>query len=121
MEAQLQNDFDARHMTEKIFNGKLMEIKGRKLVMSGGRGRMTVQMRADERLGRWMMGETEEEETAVPKVSPMSRPKPRRHRHHGQGSSHLHRGLRAKEVKLQARTMRSLQDQPWTSAVRRSL
>ena len=57
MEAQLelQNDFEPRQMTEKIFNGKLMEIKGRHLVMSGGRGRMSVQVRADERLGRWMM------------------------------------------------------------------
>ena len=77
MEAQLelQNDFEPRQMTEKIFNGKLMEIKGRHLVMSGGRGRMSVQVRADERLGRWMMGETEEEEKTVTKPKPMTKAK----------------------------------------------
>ena len=77
MEAQLelQNDFEPRQMTEKIFNGKLMEIKGRHLVMSGGRGRMSVQVRADERLGRWMIGETEEEEKTVTKPKPMTKAK----------------------------------------------
>ena len=74
-QTELQRDFEARQMTEKIFNGKLMEVKGRNLVMSGGRGRMSVQVRADERLGRWMMGETEEEETAVPKVTPQTKSK----------------------------------------------
>eukprot|EP00435_Cladocopium_sp_Y103_P029947 s1363_g7.t1 len=74
-QAELQNDFDARQMTEKIFNGKLMEIKGRNLVNSGGRGRMTVQVRADERLGRWMMGETEPEETTVTTTVPMTKAK----------------------------------------------
>ena len=56
---ELQQEFNASEVTEKIFQGKLMEIKGRNLVATG-RGTMAVNVRADERMGRWMLGEEEE-------------------------------------------------------------
>lgn len=43
------------NMNEKIFNGKLMEIRGRGLVHSGRAGRTTVMVKADERLGKLLM------------------------------------------------------------------
>lgn len=52
---ELKSLFAAPEMTEKIFNGKLMEIRGRTLVQSGGHSRTTVQVRADEKLGEAMM------------------------------------------------------------------
>ena len=45
----------AKQMNEKIFSGKLMELKGRSLVENGGHGRTTVQVRADEKLGEALM------------------------------------------------------------------
>eukprot|EP00435_Cladocopium_sp_Y103_P016634 s3724_g4.t1 len=59
---ELQVLFNAEEVTEKIFQGKLMEIKGRNLVATG-RGTMAVNVRADERMGKWMMGEDQEEPT----------------------------------------------------------
>ena len=50
-------EFAPTDMNEKIFQGKLMEVKGRELVNSHGAGRTTVQVRADERLGQLMMDE----------------------------------------------------------------
>ena len=50
-------EFAPTDMNEKIFQGKLMEVKGRELVNSHGAGRTTVQVRADERLGQLMMSE----------------------------------------------------------------
>ena len=44
------------NMNEKIFNGKLMEVRGRGLVQSGGAGRTTVEIKANEKLGKWLMG-----------------------------------------------------------------
>ena len=49
---ELKSLFAAPEMTEKIFNGKLMEIRGRTLVQSGGH---SVHVRADEKLGEAMM------------------------------------------------------------------
>ena len=54
---ELRVEFAAMDMNEKIFQGKLMEVKGRDLVNSHGAGRTTVQVRADERLGQLMMNE----------------------------------------------------------------
>ena len=52
---ELQETFKAHEINEKIFNGKLMEIRGRSLVETRGRGRTTVQVRADEKLGEALM------------------------------------------------------------------
>ena len=52
---ELQENFKAHEINEKIFNGKLMEIRGRSLVETRGRGRTTVQVRADEKLGEALM------------------------------------------------------------------
>ena len=52
---ELQEIYQAKEMNEKIFNGKLMELKGRSLVENGGHGRTTVQVRADEKLGEALM------------------------------------------------------------------
>ena len=54
---ELRVEFAPMDMNEKIFQGKLMEVKGRDLVNSHGAGRTTVQVRADERLGQLMMNE----------------------------------------------------------------
>ena len=54
---ELRVEFAPTDMNEKIFQGKLMEVKGRELVNSHGAGRTTVQVRADERLGQLMMSE----------------------------------------------------------------
>lgn len=54
---ELRVEFAPTDMNEKIFQGKLMEVKGRDLVNSHGAGRTTVQVRADERLGQQMMNE----------------------------------------------------------------
>ena len=54
---ELRVEFAPTDMNEKIFQGKLMEVKGRELVNSHGAGRTTVQVRADERLGQLMMNE----------------------------------------------------------------
>ena len=52
---ELQENFKAHEINEKIFNGKLMEIRGRSLVETRGRGRTTAQVRADEKLGEALM------------------------------------------------------------------
>ena len=46
-------------MTEKVFNGKLMELRGRTLVETGGQGRTSVQVRADEKLAEALMASQE--------------------------------------------------------------
>ena len=68
---ELKVDFTRDTMTERIFAGKLMEIKGRTLVETRGRGRMGVQIRANEELGQMMTGEPVE---ARPKTTPSKTP-----------------------------------------------
>ena len=80
---ELREEFNPTEMTERIFNAKLMEVKGRTLVANRGRGRMSVQIRADEELGQLMMGETVETKpkgyqeviTPTPKAKAPSAPK----------------------------------------------
>ena len=55
---ELAQQYAKANMNEKIFNGKLMEIRGRGLVHSGGAGRTTVMVKADERLGKTLMAGT---------------------------------------------------------------
>ena len=55
---ELAQIYDVDQMNEKIFNGKLMELRGRRLVETRGRGRTTVQVRADEKLGEALMAST---------------------------------------------------------------
>lgn len=66
-QAELKELYTSTTVTEKVFNGKLMELRGRALVETGGRGRTTVQVRVDERLGEAMMASTacENRETTV--------------------------------------------------------
>lgn len=73
-QTELQQQFSSQQMTDKIFNGKLMEVKGRRLVESGGMGRQSIQVRADERLGRAMLNEPDVT-TAYPKTAPMKPPR----------------------------------------------
>ena len=81
---ELREEFNPTEMTERIFNAKLMEVKGRTLVANRGRGRMSVQVRADEELGQLMMGETVETKpkgyketiTPTPKAKVPPAPKP---------------------------------------------
>ena len=79
---ELQQEFHPAEMTERIFNAKLMEVKGRTLVANRGRGRMAVQVRANEELGQLMIGETVETKpveykpmTPVPKAKIQPGPK----------------------------------------------
>ena len=67
---ELREQFTAMEMNEKIFNGKLMELRGRTLVESGGYGRTTVQVRADEKLGEALMSSSACGTTRTPKKSP---------------------------------------------------
>ena len=83
---ELMESFQAHEITEKIFNGKLLEIRGRTVVETRGRGRTTVQVRANEALGEALMAgascspaKETVKMTAYPKaVSPLrqSPPKP---------------------------------------------
>ena len=83
---ELMESFQAHEVTEKIFNGKLLEIRGRTVVETRGRGRTTVQVRANEALGEALMAgascspaKETVKTTAYPKaVSPLrqSPPKP---------------------------------------------
>ena len=76
---ELQLVYDADQMNEKIFNGKLMELRGRQLVQKGGRGRTTVQVRADEKLAEAMMASTCEkgyQKKEVEKMNPLEMPMP---------------------------------------------
>ena len=52
---ELAQQYAKANMNEKIFNGKLMEIRGRGLVHSGEAGRTTVMVKADERLRKLLM------------------------------------------------------------------
>ena len=52
---ELKAQYAPANMNQKIFNGKLMELRGRGLVQTGGAGRTTVQVRADEPLGKYLM------------------------------------------------------------------
>lgn len=68
---ELQEAFQAHEITEKIFNGKLLEIRGRTLVETRGRGRTTVQVRANETLGEALMAGTScTQTTESPKKTP---------------------------------------------------
>ena len=55
---ELQQIYQPAEMNEKIFMGKVMEIKGRSLVLSRGHGSLQVQIRADQPRGRDLLGET---------------------------------------------------------------
>ena len=70
---EVRPDFKPSEMTEKIFNRKLMEIRGRILVHRGGQGRTNVQVRADEKLGEALMASTACGETR--KTSPTRKSK----------------------------------------------
>ena len=52
---ELKEQYAPMNMNEKIFNGKLMEIRGRGLVQTGGAGRTTVEIKANEPLGKYLM------------------------------------------------------------------
>ena len=45
---ELQMVYQASEVNEKIFQGKVMEIKGRQLVMSRGQGSVKTEIRADD-------------------------------------------------------------------------
>ena len=55
---ELQQIYQPTEMNEKIFQGKVLEIKGRSLVMSRGQGSLQVHIRADQPRGRDLLGET---------------------------------------------------------------
>jgi len=54
---ELQQVYQPVEMNEKIFMGKVMEIKGRSLVMQRGQGSLQVEIRADQPRGRNLLGE----------------------------------------------------------------
>lgn len=64
MQAQdeLQQVYTAAEMNDKIFMGKVMEIKGRNLVTNRGQGSTSVMVKANEKLGQAMLN------TPVPKA-----------------------------------------------------
>ena len=51
---ELKEEFTSMTVTEKIFNGKLMELRGRAM-MKSGTVRTTVQVRANKKLGEALM------------------------------------------------------------------
>ena len=53
---ELKMVYSVDNMNEKIFTGKLMEIRGRGLVQTGGAGRTTLDIKANEKMGKWLMG-----------------------------------------------------------------
>ena len=56
---ELQMVYQASEMNEKIFQGKVMEIKGRQLVMSRGQGSTKTQVRADDPRAASLLNATE--------------------------------------------------------------
>lgn len=73
---ELRVEFAPTQMNEKIFQGKLMEVKGREMVNTHGAGRSTVQVRADERLGQAMMNEPKRTSSARAKSAAVPPPIP---------------------------------------------
>ena len=54
---ELQQIYQPVEMNEKIFMGKVMELKGRSLVMSRGQGSLQLEIRADQPRGKALLGE----------------------------------------------------------------
>jgi hypothetical protein len=73
---ELQQIYQPTEMNEKIFQGKVLEIKGRSLVMSRGQGSLQVHIRADQPRGRDLLGETTSRSTSpTPSFAPSPAPK----------------------------------------------
>ena len=56
---ELEVVYTKDNMNEKIFAGKLLELKGRQLQVTQGNASLRVDIRADERRGRLLMGQTQ--------------------------------------------------------------
>lgn len=73
---ELQQIYQPTEMNEKIFQGKVLEIKGRSLVMSRGQGSLQAHIRADQPRGRDLLGETTSRSTSpTPSFAPSPAPK----------------------------------------------
>lgn len=70
---ELQLIYTAAEMNDKIFLGKLMEIKGRALVTTGGQGSAQVMVKANERLGQTMLGAPTPKATTKAATTPPTR------------------------------------------------
>ena len=72
---ELKEEFTSMTVTEKIFNGKLMELRGRAM-MKSGTVRSTVQVRANEKLGEALMAGASCSGSTVKKTETTRSPSP---------------------------------------------
>jgi len=72
---ELRLNFAASEMNEKIFAGKLLELRGRTLVASRGHGTTQVDVKANQNRGQALLAETVGYPHPVPKSKAKSKPK----------------------------------------------
>lgn len=69
---ELRQEFTAAEMTEKIFHGKIMEVKGREIVATRGQAVRETEIRANTGQGRAVV-----ENQTMGYVAPKPKPKPK--------------------------------------------
>ena len=73
-QVELQREFTSAEMTDKIFQGKIMEVKGREIVATRGQAARETEIRANTRQGQAIV-ENQTMGYVIPKSKPKSKPK----------------------------------------------
>lgn len=73
-QVELQREFTSAEMTDKIFQGKIMEVKGREIVATRGQAARETEIRANTRQGQAIV-ENQTMGYVTPKSKPKSKPK----------------------------------------------